>query len=450
MSDAAATATDLPLAPRRRAWVAFATGLEIFNIAVVYMIFVPYFIAKAAGDPVEGQKLWAFAAGYGGLIGALLSPVLGIAAEDPRRRRVFLALALAANALPAFVLALGVPGVGGTALLVVLAALMITTAANDIAYMLLGGMLSDVAPSAIMGRTSAAAVSVGWTVGIAVALSYLLAFVMFDPFSLALDASRGQAERLIGPVAGGLMLLACAPLILLRPIARPAPPKRAFGAWLKEEAAILFAERTVALAVLARLVYWSGVVLLQLFGSGLARSVFGWDTLTTGLFGLVVLASGIFGALTGGRLDDRIGSRNALIVYLLGLAVAMSALLSVAPDRIFLFIEVPARAPDAAFLSSPAEWAALAIGAFAGFCVGPTGPISRTLLARLAPPGRNGRYFGVAALAGNATNAVGPFLVGWVTALAHDQRVGLLVAPALLAAGAGVLLLLPSAKTGRS
>jgi len=348
-----------------------------------------------------------------------------------------------------FVLALAVPGVSGMALLAVLAALALTTAANDINYMLLGGMLAEIAPSRIMGRTSAAAVSVGWTIGIGLALAYMAAFIMFDPFHLELDPSRGEAERLVGPFAGAVMLILCAPLVLLRSPKRAAAPTRAWRVWLREEMASLLAERTIAIAVGARLVYWSGVTLLGLFGAGLARATFDWDTLTTGIFGLTVLAFGAVGALTGGRLDDRVGSRNALIIYLIGLAAAMSGLLAITPDRIFFVIEVTARAPDAAMMSSPAEWAALALGALSGFFVGPTGPISRTLVARLAPPDRRGRYFGVAALAGNSTNAFGPFLVAVMTDLAHDQRIGLLVAPVLLIAGAGVLTLLPSARTAR-
>jgi len=434
---------------RRRAWVAFASGLEVFNIAIIYSIFAPYFIATVTGDPAEGQALWGYAAGVGGLVGALLAPPLGFAAEAPERRRRFLFIALMANAGPAFVLALAVPGVSGMALLAVLAALALTTAANDINYMLLGGMLAEIAPSRIMGRTSAAAVSVGWTIGIGLALAYMAAFIMFDPFHLELDPSRGEAERLVGPFAGAVMLILCAPLVLLRSPKRAAAPTRAWRVWLREEMASLLAERTIAIAVGARLVYWSGVTLLGLFGAGLARATFDWDTLTTGIFGLTVLAFGAVGALTGGRLDDRVGSRNALIIYLIGLAAAMSGLLAITPDRIFFVIEVTARAPDAAMMSSPAEWAALTLGALSGFFVGPTGPISRTLVARLAPPDRRGRYFGVAALAGNSTNAFGPFLVAVMTDLAHDQRIGLLVAPVLLIAGAGVLTLLPSARTAR-
>lgn len=434
----------------RRAWVSFATGLEVFNIAIAYVIFGPYFIANAGATPAEGQALWGYAAGAGGLVGALLAPPLGLAAERPDRRRFYLSVAVVLNAAAACALALAVPGAQGLALAIVMIALVVATAANDINYSLLGGMLVDVAPSHIMGRTSAAAVSVGWGVGIAFALLFLLAFVMFDPLGLGLDPARGQAERALGPITGVAMLALCAPLLMLKPPPHAARPKRDVATWLKEELAIVLEERAVALAVIARLVYWSGVTLLGLFGTGLARSVFGWDTISTGVFGLSVLASGALGAVVGGALDDRIGSRNALIVYLVGLAVAMSLILTLQPDRILFVLEVPARAPDAPMLSSSAEIAALALGCAAGFFLGPTGPISRTLVSRLAPPGRTQRYFGVAALAGNTTNAIGPLAVALLTDLTGNQRLGLTVAPAFLLAGALMVAFLPPARTSRT
>ncbi len=448
--ESAASSPPLRSRAGRRAWVSFATGLEVFNIAVAYVVFGPYFIASVGASSAQGQALWGYAAGAGGLIGALLAPPLGLAAERPDRRRRFLLAAVVLNAGAACALALAAPGATGLMLSIVMLALVVATAANDINYSLLGGMLVDVAPSAIMGRTSAAAVSVGWAVGIAFALTFLIAFVRFDPFGIGFDHARGEAERAIGPIAGLTMLALCMPLLLLKTPPHAAPPRRDFRMWLEQELAIVLKERAVALAVASRLVYWSGVTLLGLFGTGLARSVFGWDTFTTGVFGLSVLACGALGAVGGGALDDRIGSRNALITCLVGLAVAMGLILTLEPDRIFFVIEVAPRAPGAPILSSPAERAALALGCAAGFFLGPTGPISRTLVSRLAPPGRTQRYFGVAALAGNTTNAIGPFAVALLTDLTGNQRIGLAVAPAFLLAGALIVAFLPPAREGRA
>ena len=61
----------------RRAWVSYATGLEVFNIAITFTVFGPYFIANAAATPAAGQALWGYAAGLGGLLGLAVSSRTG-------------------------------------------------------------------------------------------------------------------------------------------------------------------------------------------------------------------------------------------------------------------------------------------------------------------------------------------------------------------------------------
>ncbi len=436
----------------RRAWVAFASGLEVFNIAVVYAIFVPYFVSNMFETPERGQVVWGEVAALGGLIAAIVAPFLGFLAERPRMRRLLLAAGLALNAIPAFTLGYAEPGLAGPLLALVLVALAVTTMANDINYMLLGAALPDVAPGRKMARTSAAAVSVGWAVGITVTVAFTLLFVRSDMLGLGLDPERFEAERLAGPIAGALMLVLCLPLVFA-----PFPERRAstgprlpWFAQLKQTLQALLAERAVAIAIGARFFYWSGLVLVQLFGAALGRSVFDWNTETTAIFGLSVLVFGAVGAALGGFLEDRVGSRNAMIIVVLGLAVTMLALLTMQPDRIFLVFDVAPRGEGDAMLSSVAERVALSLGALSGLFIGPMGPITRTLIARLSPPGREARYFGLSTLAGNSTNAFGPFLVAQATLFFDNQRMGMLVSPILLLIGAAILTQLPSARTSRT
>lgn len=434
----------------RRAWVAFASGLEVFNISVVYTIFIPYFVTVVAPDKVQGQAIWGYAAGVGGLMGALLAPPLGFLAERPGVRRGLLLLMMALNAIPALYFWQAAPGVGGMTLVILLLAMAVTMAANDINYMLLGSYLPDIAPSRIMGRTSAAAVSIGWPVALAVTVAMMAVFIWGDPLHIGLDKAAGERERIIGPVACVIMLLMCAPLTLLAaPPRLAAPPKRDLAQWLREEIGSLLAERAVALAVLSRIFYWSGLVLVQLFGASLTRSVFDWNTEATTAFGLATLTCGALGALAGGVLDDWLGSRNALVVTLVGMAASMATLLTIHPDSVLFVIALPARAADAGMLSSPAEWVAIGLGGLTGFFIGPVGPITRTIVARLAPPGRSARYFGISALAGNSTNVIGPFIVAVLTQVSGDQRIGLIAAPLLMLLGAVVLLAVPPAKEAR-
>ncbi len=431
---------------RRRAWITFATGLEGFNIPIMYVIFAPYFATTVIGDKAKGQEIWGYVAGWAGLAAMLLAPVLAFAAENPARRRWMLSVAVLVNAVAALFLWNAAPGAESAALLTVLIAAGVAMAANDFCYVFWGGMLPEVAPPAILGRVSGAATAIAWALGLVMTIGFLALFVLPDTPALGLDKAAGEPERLTGPLAGVVLLVFAAPLLLTRAPPTKPKPKTAFLAWIREEFASLLAERAVAWAVAARLVYWSGVVLVMVFGNIYATGLFDWDATGSAAFGLAVLAASVLGAAGGGVLDDRLGSRNALILGLLGLAACLAAILGVEADRLFGVIAVAPPVAEAPPLASTAERVMIGLGVLTGVFLGSVGPISRTLLSRLAPPGRVVRYFGFATLAGNMTNVVGPFAVAYVTSLTGDQRLGLLVGPAFLIVGAAMLLRLPAAK----
>ena len=56
---------------------------------------------------------------------------------------------------------------------------------------------------------------------------------------------------------------------------------------------------------------------------------------------------------------------------------------------------------------------------------GPVQAASRTLMARLSPEHMRGEMFGLYAVSGKVTSFSGPFAVGWITALAGSQRIGM-------------------------
>jgi UMF1 family MFS transporter len=428
---------------RRRAWTVFAAGLESFNVPIVYVLFAPYLTSRVAASAVEGQKLWALTLAVSGFVAAALAPPMAFLAENPARRRTFMIACVALNAIPACVFWLAAPGSPFAVIMLVLVAYGIAAAANDLLYVLYGSMLPEVAPPSIIGRTSGVATALGWVFSLAATGVFLAMFVLPKTPLFGLDPEAGEPARLSGPFAAVMMVAFCAPLLLVRAPAPATRDTRSLKTWFKEELASLMAERAAAIAVAARLVYWSGVVLVMTFGNVVATAILHWPELGSSVFGLLVLVFGALGAWGGGFLDDRLGTRNALCVTLVGLAISLSLILTIAPDRILGVIPATPRGPDDPLFSSLAEQAALALGALTGFFLGTTGPMSRSLVARYAPPGRTARYYGFAALAGNATNVFGPLFVYLVTTMTGSQRAGLLVAPAFLLLGVAVLLRLP-------
>ena len=87
--------------------------------------------------------------------------------------------------------------------------------------------------------------------------------------------------------------------------------------------------------------------------------------------------------------------------------------------------------------SKPAFWVlALLLGLF----FGPAQASSRTLLARLAPPGEMAAHFGLFALSGRITGFLGPAVLAAVTTLTGSQRLGMATIGVFLGLGALMLL----------
>ncbi len=93
-------------------------------------------------------------------------------------------------------------------------------------------------------------------------------------------------------------------------------------------------------------------------------------------------------------------------------------------------------------LAPSAEWfwvAGLVLGVF----IGPAQSASRSMMARLAPPGRHTEMFGLFALSGKVTAFLGPLVVGWTTLAFASQRAGMATILVFLAVGLALLLPLP-------
>jgi UMF1 family MFS transporter len=75
-----------------------------------------------------------------------------------------------------------------------------------------------------------------------------------------------------------------------------------------------------------------------------------------------------------------------------------------------------------------------------GLASGPIQASSRTLLARMCPPGKITEFFGFFSFSGKITAFAAPLLIGVVTQVSGSQRLG--IASSLVFLLAGLLLML--------
>ena len=195
----------------------------------------------------------------------------------------------------------------------------------------------------------------------------------------------------------------------------------------------------VGLFLLARMLYTDGMVAILAYAGIYAAGTFGWDLAALLLFGVALTPFAIVGGLLGGWIDNRYGSRTAIMVSVGTTCVGMLAAVGITPTQLFYGVPYDAAAagpvwsfpyfrtlPELLFF---AIFAVLAATVTAGFSN------SRAMMARIAPLAHLSQFFGIYALSGTATAFLGHGLVAIFTRAFHSQRAGFASTVILLAAG---------------
>lgn len=455
-ADGEAIERGVPLAPERYAgadrravvsWALWDWGSAAFNAVVTTFVFStflasslfvdPEIVVDAAGDERDPALVEALAANASivgwalmaaGILIALLAPVLGQRTDGSGRRKLWLGVntGVVVLAMAAMVFVEGSPQY------LVLGATLL--AVGNIFFEFAGvnynAMLVQVSTRQNMGRVSGFGWGMGYVGGIVLLIVLLLLFIQ----NFGADGASG----LFGVTTDGglhirLAVLASAiwfgvfaiPVLL----AVPEMPKKQranrvgfFGSY-----AVLWAtltrlwrtNRQVLLFLIASAVFRDGLAGVFTFGAIIAAQVFLFSSSEVLYFAVAAnLVAGI-STIVAGRFDDRFGPKSVIMTSLTGLVVAGTAVLFIGEGKAGFWV------------------AGLILCAF----VGPIQSASRTLLARIAPAGREGEIFGLYATTGRAVSFLAPGLFAAFVGLTGDTRLGILGIVLVLLAG--LVLMLP-------
>ena len=401
---------------REWAWASYDFANSAFPTVISTFVIATYFVAAVAPDPVTGQAAWGWMQAAVGLTIGLLSPVLGAVADaGGRRRGMLLVLTLVTAALTASLWFIQAdPGFMLPALLLV----GVASVTFELGTVFYNAMLPGVARPEAMGRVS----GIGWAVGYAGGLMCLaLCLWLLRANPLGLDVDAKEPVRATAVLVGLWLAVFCWPvLIAVRdPVVRP-PVAQAVRAGLAEITGLLRAlpsQPVLGRFLLARLFYTDGLNTLFAFGAIYAAGRFGMGFEEILLFGILLNITAGLGALAGGMVEDRLGSRRIVLIALgciIGIGVGL------------LLVQ-----------SKAGFWV---LGAALGLFFGPAQSASRTLMARLAPPGEVGAWFGLFSLSGRVTGFLGPALLALATTAFASQAAGMAVVVALMALGFALLL----------
>ncbi len=438
--------------PARVSWVLFDWAVQPFYTLIVTFLFAPYFANAVVGDPVRGQEYWGYGAAAAGVLVALGSPLLGAMADGRGRRKPWIALFSVVLACAMGSLWFATPGASMSAILLVLFAFVVATAAAEFTAVFTNAIMPSLVPHDQLGRLS----GTGWAMGYFGGLAALILVGVFlipapgstqtllglDPL-LSLDAAARENDRLSGPFSAVWYLVFMMPFFLFvpdgRPPARPADGRPA-TAELLDTIRGLPSHPDMLFFLIARMIYSDGLSAIFAFGGIYGAAVFGWGPLELVLFAMILTLTGGIGALLGGFLDDRLGPKTVILGALVILIAGAAGILSVDKTHVFYIVEAAEKIAGAAPFSSTGEWVFLAFGIVVATVSAPVQAASRSLLARLAPPEKITQYFGLFAFSGKATAFLAPFLVATVTTATGDQRLGMAAILVFLLAGMALLM----------
>lgn len=397
-------------------WACFDFANSAFGTLVLTFVFNTYFTTVIAPDKVTGTTLWGNTVAIASLLIAVLSPMLGAAADAFGWKKRFLAASTVIACLAIGGLYFPVKGDVMLGLWVFGVALV----ATELSIVFNNAFLPEIAPKEKHGKVSGQAFALGYAGGLICLFIAMAGFLSetSDPwFGLSKDGQ--QNVRATNVLVAVWFAVFSIPILLW--VKEKKPPQHTEGFF--RVARLSFGRlidtfhhireyKQLSWMLVARMFYNDGLVAIFSFGGIYATIVFGFTFQDLMVFGIALNVCSGVGSLVFSFVEDKIGSRVTIVISLIGLVL---------PTTAALFITTKA-----------GFWVcAIVIGLF----LGPNQSASRAYLSRLTPPDKANEFFGFFAFSGKATAFLGPLLYGQLVGHFGSQRAGMAVIPALMIIG---------------
>jgi len=443
-------------------WALYEFAYGPFFITFVMFLFSPYLQQVLIGDAVRGQAIWGYTATTAGILIAILSPLLGAATDATGPRKPGLALFVGISVVALSLIWYAAPEYS-YAVPLAIGAYLVAAVSAEVAGVLHNAMLPAIVSERRVGALS----------GLGLALSYLGAVAAFavwffffqTPEVPAFDIPDGARQRVMAPVSALWVVVFALPLFLFtKDMPKSGRGQReafihGFGGLVNTISKVSH-YRNVATFLIARMVYYDGMMAIFTFVAVYAAGVFGWGPVQVMFYAVAMLSVGFFSSLAGGALDDLIGSKKTLLISVFMFGFFLAVGLSITPENVPWLPaglqsdgnDVPLIGPVLQMLGFerlPERWY-FACGIFSTFFVGPALASSRTMLSRIIPRDMTAEFFGLYNLTGKMTAFLGPLAIGLATDISGSQRTGMGVIFIFLFVGAGLLLFVKEERTARA
>lgn len=435
-------------------WMAFDWATQpIYTLGLTF-IFGPYFagvlsdvfLAEGLSDrsaDARAQAIWSDGQVIAGLFIAFTGPLLGAYADSTGRRLPWIYLFSAIYVVATWSLWWMTPD--GANWLWALVAFCIAFVVAEYALIFTNAQLPSLAGQEAIGKISGTGASIGYWGGVVALFVMLLFFfeaneetgttLLGTAPAFGLDPAEREGTRIVGPFIAVWFMVFMIPYFLWvreeKPAVRQGGVREAL-ADLRQSIRAIMKRRSLAAFLGASMLYRDALNGIYAFGGVYARLVLDWSLIQIAIFGIIgAVTAGIF-TFVGGLFDSRFGPKPVIRFCIYVLIVVCTVIVGMSRESIFGFALPPGSTlPDTLFM---------ACGAAIGGAGGALYAASRTMMVRHADPNRPTEAFGLFALSGKATAFLAPFLIGTVTRLTENNRLG--ISPVIFLFIASLVLLI--------
>ena len=419
-------------------WFFYDWASQPFHTLLMTFVFGPYFAIVASQyymgigqdetlADANAQIVWSNCLAITGLIIGFGGPILGAIADTTGLRKPWIGTFSVIYLITALALWFTLPD--GSNMWLMLSVFGLCFIMAEYTYIFTNAQLPSLGSIDEVGKISGSGFGFGYAGGVLSLLIMLLFFVEqdngktmileLDPL-FGLDASQKEGTRFVGPFVAIWFAIFMIP----------------YFAWVREDKSLrrklnisegltnlvgsiksLPSRKSLFSYLVASMFYRDALNGLYTFGGTYAVLVLNWNIVKLGQFGIIAAVSAALFSWLGGFLDRRIGPKPVIVVMVCILTVVCFVIVNTSLTHVF-GVAVPegSNLPDLVFYTC---------GVFIGGMGGILQSASRSMMVRHTRLEKATEGFGLYALSGRATAFLAPALIGIVTAISGDARIGI-------------------------
>lgn len=406
------------------AWASWDWGSAAFNAVITTFVFTVYLTSSAFGDEAQVSAQLGAALAIAGVFIALLAPVTGQAADRAGRRKLWLGIHTGAVVLVSALLFFVKPEPSSLML-----GLVLVAAGNiffEFASVNYNAMLNQISTKDNIGAVSGFGWGMGYLGGIVLLALILVGFVFPDVGWFGVTAENGLNIRVAMLLSAAWFAVFAIPVLFAVPEAPPSGPTAArlgvIASYRQLWASIVDLARTqrdTLFFLIASAIFRDGLAGVFTFGGIIAARSFGFNATTVIVFAIAAnVVAGVATVLLG-LVDDRVGPKRLMVASLTGMLAVAAALY---------------------LLAGLGTWVFWVFGLALCVFVGPIQSASRSFLARMIPPGKEGEIFGLYATTGRAVSFLAPAAFAIFVGFSNETITGIIGIGLVLLVGLVLLL----------